>query len=966
MPIREAEHPNVMISSTWADLAEHRKAVFDALLRLGFFPIGMEFDSAKAGRDIMESSLEMVDQAHAYVGILSHRYGGVPEDSRRNPEKLSITELEYRRALERGIPVYMYLMSDDHPVKRVDVESVEEYQKKLAELRADAKRRSICAEFLSVEGLKGLVLQSLHEFKTDLRAPERSEGEPRLPEPPKLLAIPDFISGQAFVGRLTELEWLDQWAAGADPLMVIEAIGGAGKSALAWEWLTLRARKAIPSFAGAIWYSFNEGGADMTDFAAHALAYTTGESLKEFRGRKTADLARLLTNELHENRWLLVLDGCERVLVAYHRFDASQARDDQVASDADHRACIKPADADLLRQLVGVTASKILVTSRLMPADLANHAGGSLPGVQHRQLRGMHPDDALRLMHGLDIRGEGQAIRRYLTENFDNHPLLLGIIAGLVNDYFRDPGNFDRWVDDHQGGAGLHLAKLQIEQRHTHILAAALNGLEPDVRKLLSHIGAFPVGVAFEDIEALSPFPDLPGLVAGLRELERRGLLHWDRRKNSYDLHPVVRGYAFDALQPPERMDICSRIAQHLQSKAPDRYAEAKTLADVQQSIGIFRALIHANRLDEAAKFYKGDFAQALLVSLEANHEILKLLRPLFGDGFQNPPPGLARPDDQASLLNEAAVALDGLGLHSEAQQAYGSSLRIRIEQADGARACTTLSNLGLNLFDANRLRQAYTATELSLELAQAILDGEQTARSYMLLMYQCRVMGRFEEALAAYEAFRSLPVPRDRAVYRPGDIEDELCWLRFYQEALTEKLLDETDLVVQSGKDRTLIRGLILLRGEWAFLRGDLPTARTCFEKVIEMAHAVGLPAARYESRLALALVRSGDQQRAREICDRLCDLPDAPGLSLAEAYLELGDRENARQHVLAGYEWAWADGPPYARWWELKRCSAVLKALGAAEPSLPPCDAKRIEPVPYEAEVRALIAELKKPPPQ
>ena len=69
------DHPNVMISSAYSDLAVHRDAAVDALLRLGFFPIGMEFDSAKAGKDVIDSSFEMVDKARAYVGIVSHRYG---------------------------------------------------------------------------------------------------------------------------------------------------------------------------------------------------------------------------------------------------------------------------------------------------------------------------------------------------------------------------------------------------------------------------------------------------------------------------------------------------------------------------------------------------------------------------------------------------------------------------------------------------------------------------------------------------------------------------------------------------------------------------------------------------------------------------------------------------------------------------------------------------------------------------
>src|ERR1700749_1642278 len=151
-----SDHPNVMVSSTYHDLAEHREAVTDALLRLSFFPLGMEFDSSQAGKDVIASSLKKVDGARAYIGIVSHRYGGVPKDAKRNPDGLSITELEYRRALDRGIPVYMFLMSAKHPVTMEDIEAVEAHKAKLLALREDAESRSICKQFSSVAELKSL------------------------------------------------------------------------------------------------------------------------------------------------------------------------------------------------------------------------------------------------------------------------------------------------------------------------------------------------------------------------------------------------------------------------------------------------------------------------------------------------------------------------------------------------------------------------------------------------------------------------------------------------------------------------------------------------------------------------------------------------------------------------------------------------------------------------------------------
>ena len=55
----------------------------------------------------LEECLEDVAKADVYVGIFAHRYGYIPED---NPESLSITELEYRHAVECGKPSLIFLL----------------------------------------------------------------------------------------------------------------------------------------------------------------------------------------------------------------------------------------------------------------------------------------------------------------------------------------------------------------------------------------------------------------------------------------------------------------------------------------------------------------------------------------------------------------------------------------------------------------------------------------------------------------------------------------------------------------------------------------------------------------------------------------------------------------------------------------------------------------------------------------
>lgn len=237
--------------------------------------------------------------------------------------------------------------------------------------------------------------------------------------------------------------------------------------------------------------------------------------------------------------------------------------------------------------------------------------------------------------------------------------------------------------------------------------------------------------------------------------------------------------------------------------------------------------------------------------------------------------------------------------------------------------------------------------------------DKQYIAVTHLSLMWSYAWTGLFEKAEAAYVAFLNVPNPTSRAIYRIGDAEQQLCWLRFLQGTLTDQLVRSALAAADVGNNRQKMRDLWLLRGELELQRGNLPEAIASFQNYIEMTQEAGMWAVDAESRLALALASRGDLDQARWILERVRDL--VPDLELAELYLGLGDREKARHHSLAAYPEAWADGPTYSYWWYLKRCRAVLAALGEPEPELPAFDPKTAKPIPHEADIRALIAKLK-----
>jgi nucleoside phosphorylase len=129
-----------MVSSTFVDLHEHRKKMIEAIQRCGYPANVLEYDGAVADTDVIESSLKMVRDSAAYVGIIGLKYGQTPFDPDRNPNRLSIAELEFNEAIRLNRPILLFIMGENHPVKKADIEFDSEKRRKLEAFRERAKR----------------------------------------------------------------------------------------------------------------------------------------------------------------------------------------------------------------------------------------------------------------------------------------------------------------------------------------------------------------------------------------------------------------------------------------------------------------------------------------------------------------------------------------------------------------------------------------------------------------------------------------------------------------------------------------------------------------------------------------------------------------------------------------------------------------------------------------------------------
>lgn len=103
----------VFVSSTYTDLIEERQAAVKAILDAGHIPAGMEL--FKAGKSQMKTIQKWIDESDVYVLILGGRYGSIEEES-----GLSYTELEYRYALSKNIPVFAIVLDENFLTNKIN------------------------------------------------------------------------------------------------------------------------------------------------------------------------------------------------------------------------------------------------------------------------------------------------------------------------------------------------------------------------------------------------------------------------------------------------------------------------------------------------------------------------------------------------------------------------------------------------------------------------------------------------------------------------------------------------------------------------------------------------------------------------------------------------------------------------------------------------------------------------------
>jgi tetratricopeptide (TPR) repeat protein len=745
-----------MISSTAVDLPVHREAATNACLSMELRPIAMEYFPA-SNADAIAESLAKVDEADIYIGIYAHRYGTVPEG-----HAISITEMEFDRAVERGLPILVFLMGRGHLITADMKEDGEGAQANLKRFKEKASTGRVRKEFDSPEQLRTRIVESLHALLEDLALPVEAGVGP----PPRLAHIHFAPLREKFAGRKA---LLDELAVRLQPgkaqalsqAAAVKADGGVGKTAVAVELA---------------WRLFEEGKFDYV----FLLNATSPESIdSDLAALCARDWLNLPEQEARESevrlagvlRWLRVPANAARTFLVLDGADAEEAR----------------AKVRALHPLLPGCA--LLVTSR-------GSIGG---GIKEQRLDIFTREEAREFLrthlNPAFLQGaDADATLEGIAQEVDHLPLALEIVASYNNKTHQSP---QEWLRDWHGTPS-----------RTIVVPPGEDAQYPNS---LSHVWDQSVArlseMALFHLQALAWFAPRPfGFrLAGLRnlpqwievrdwfvELNEASLIQWSHETDEVSIHRVLQAVIRHHLDE-EGMEVSKALAvMILNSTSPDPNWSASGWRLWENLAPHLRAVLSSveglGMEKDATRllndfgywlFLRANYAEAerfisrslevedrhlgeghpdttirlnnlALVMLKTSRvakaeslarRALEITEKYFGENHK----------EVATKLNSLAEILRTLGRLTEAEGFFRRALEINEANLgkDHPRVGTGLNNLGRLLMDAKRPNEAEPLMRRALEIDEKSLGKEHpdVARDLNNLALHLHATNRLTEA---------------------------------------------------------------------------------------------------------------------------------------------------------------------------------------------------------------------------
>ena len=183
----------VFISSTYQDLAEHRRAVWQALEEFDVSVRGMEQFGARPEVPL-ETCLAEVEQSDVYVGIIAFRIGSIHPESAK-----SFTQLEYERASSLNKAILIYLVDEESArVRYSDIDPDVQDREKLSAFKRTLRESHTVDTFTDPEDLAEKLKRDFKQYFQLLQpAPDQPDELQRTAETiRRFLLLPKTLNGR--------------------------------------------------------------------------------------------------------------------------------------------------------------------------------------------------------------------------------------------------------------------------------------------------------------------------------------------------------------------------------------------------------------------------------------------------------------------------------------------------------------------------------------------------------------------------------------------------------------------------------------------------------------------------------------------------------------------------------------------------------------------------------------------------
>ncbi len=783
----------IYISSTFEDLKDYRAAAYRTLRQMQHDVISME-DYPAGDQRPLDKCLADVAACEIYVGIFAWRYGYIPDKD--NPERKSITELEYRKAGQEGKSRLIFLLDPnaDWKLAFTDIRTGEgENGKRIDNLRGELGREHTVRFFSSPDALSSHISVALQQALVEAGLAERrralaEESELRRSRVRQRVVGQHSDIGDHFKGRLHEQKQLGSCLAEPSTRLVsILGRPGIGKTALATRVLGELEHNRWPhegsaaKVDGIVYLSTRTGGGVNLESLFISCATMMGGEREDALHRTWAN-SQLSVAEKVE-RLLTALEGGLYVVLMDHMEDLLDS--EGVIADAELRAFFDIS-------LSGPRGARLLVTSR---SPITFHPDWMGFDKRIPLVAGLSEADGIAMLRDMDPNGTwgirempedqlARAVRRTY-----GIPDSLKKLAGLLKkEPFSSPDELlDKFENDVVGGL------MQEAYRH----------LEDNERRVMEALATFgrPVPLIAVQFMAAGFQPGL-SVDAVLRRLIDFHMVTLDRPSRTVSLNPIDQDYVLHQLS-----DNGNQALKALDIRAAEYYAQLRTPRDRwQSSVDLgpylleFEHRFRAGEYESAAgvlNLIDVEFAgwrthtrrlQALHQKLEGKlaDRRLQMLQVyslgqtyIFLGPFEKAAESFERARSMAREIGDREAERKATGWIGESARRLGQ-LEKAIECLAGAVAMmppdaavpdTFLLNLGLAHAYRREFRLAMNCGRQLMELAGKHSDLVLTAQAHDVLSLANVGLRNFEEALKHTRQSMEL--------YRTADARDPLAYVR-------------------------------------------------------------------------------------------------------------------------------------------------------------------------------------------